>query len=231
MAQAAEKPGAVRVDQVSGWNCLHCTDWRELPQCAVEGMFAVPVVFVCRLLPVTCSFGCMREWIGHSKKKGIGSETWLGICATLRSRPHLSISTTVLRVHSWSHTPIPIHRSPLPSSCAFLAPPIAFTGCTAMAARRPISIESFRAKLLAPYPGMSGRDISQGCCMVAADVKSNPLVQPPPSTREIYLLETLIDVLKRRPTRLAPCSSVFHAFTSRHSMSRGGSYDYENSQL
>ena len=83
----------------------------------------------------------------QDERKGIGSgDVVLALAQysspTLRSRPHLSIHLHyVLRVHSWSYTPIPIHRSPLPSSCAFLTPPIAFTGCTAMAARWPISIE------------------------------------------------------------------------------------------
>ena len=90
----------------------------------------------------------------QDERKGIGSgDVVLALAQysspTLRSRPHLSIHLHyVLRVHSWSYTPNPHPPQRTPVIVHLTSSPIAFSGCTAMAARRPIPIESLGPRCL-----------------------------------------------------------------------------------
>lgn len=135
----------------------------------------------------------------------------------------LTSPSLLLRVHFWSYTPISTtHCSAPPPSCALPPPPIAsnrrrrrddvrqLIGASPSSLCRPRCLH----KATCTYPGLSGRHTNQGCCMVAAHVKSNLLVPP-----SLLLFERSIFwrfwsssplFLKSWSTRPAPCSSAFH---------------------
>jgi hypothetical protein len=168
-------------------------------------MFAVlVVVFVCRLLlpRLLLVNGYMSQRTGRRKKgKALAPATWSWrprSTVVQRSDRDLTspISTTagtLLVLHTYPHPP-----QPSPVIVRLSPPPIAFSGCTVMAARRPISIESSRAKMpLQSYvhlpryvqtgyqPGM----LHGGCrCQIQSASAASS------SAREICLLEILIDV-------------------------------------
>jgi hypothetical protein len=145
-----------------------------------------------RLPPVTSQVvtGCwLHEPADRSQeeRKGIGSGDVVLAPAqhsspTLRSRPHLS------HLHYCGYTLGLTHPSPSTAALSRHRAPCLLRPWHSVDARRwlragpsPLSPRGPRClyEATCTYPGMSGRDISQGCCMVAADVKSNPLVQPP----------------------------------------------------
>jgi len=92
------------------------------------------------------------------RRKALAPATWSWHSRSTvvqRSDRDLTSTSPLLRVHSWSYTPILIHRGVLPSSCAFPSPPIAFSGCTTIAAQRQ-GQDASTSYLRIPRPARTG---------------------------------------------------------------------------